>query len=319
MDYYIGIDSGGTKTEFILADEQGHVVCRRTDSGCNPLDVGIQAAQNIILTNLKKLVFDAPGKIVSVYAGIAGVNHVDTGLEKLVKNEFPGAAVRIEDDRRIVISGTLGHTNGCGMICGTGSSLSIITDNKPIRQIGGLGYLIDTGGSGFELGQAGLKCAFRYLDGRGEYTVLAELIAKAVGKAPWEGLADIYAGGRPFIASLAHTVFEGMKMGDRVCRRIVEDGAFRLSELTFPAEKYFDGIFPVVMTGGIFTAYPEYAKLVSDRASKRAKMILASVPPVYGALVEAMWQNGRIADGEFRNNFLHNSKTFSCRPHEVYI
>ena len=56
--------------------------------------------------------------------------------------------VRVEDDRRIVVSSTLGHADGCGMICGTGSSLSIIIGSEPIRQVGGLGYLIDTGGSG---------------------------------------------------------------------------------------------------------------------------------------------------------------------------
>ena len=26
MDYYIGVDSGGSKTEFVLADEAGHVL-----------------------------------------------------------------------------------------------------------------------------------------------------------------------------------------------------------------------------------------------------------------------------------------------------
>ena len=131
---------------------------------------------------------------------------------------------------------------------------------------------------------------------RGEYTVLADLITKALGKKPWDSLANIYAGGRSYIASFAHTVFEGMEMGDAVCRRIVEESAYKLSELTFAAEKYFPGEFPVVMSGGTFRAYPKYVQLVCAKASPKACMILAVVPPVYGALVEAMWQNGRTAD-----------------------
>ena len=151
MEYYIGIDSGGTKTEFILADAEGSVISRAVDSGCNPLDIGADPAREIILRNVRQLDAAAPGPICSIYAGIAGANHVDMHLETLLAQELGGAVVRVEDDRRIVVSSTLGHADGCGMICGTGSSLSIIIGSEPIRQVGGLGYLIDTGGSGYEL------------------------------------------------------------------------------------------------------------------------------------------------------------------------
>lgn len=309
MDYYIGIDSGGSKTEFVLSDREGHIISRRIDCGCNPLDIGADQACMTILRNVKLLKKAAPGRIRSLYAGIAGANHVDMHLETLLGSEIPGAAVRIEDDRRIVVSGTLGHSDGCGMICGTGASLSVIIGDEPIRQIGGLGYLIDTGGSGYELGQAALKHACRYFDGRGEYTVLAELLSKELGKNPWDCLAEIYKGGRSFIASLAHTVFEGKEMGDAICTKLVEESAYRLSELTFPAEKYFDSDFSVVMTGGIFHAYPEYAELVCSKASPHAKMIAATAPPVYGALVEAMWQSGVTADAKVQHNFVTSRDT----------
>ena len=304
MKYYIGIDSGGTKTESVLVDEAGHIIRRNASSGCNPLDVGVQTTQNVILQSARELAAEFSEDVVSIYAGIAGENHVQLRLEEPLGKMFPHAEIRIEDDRRIAVSGTLGHKSGCGMICGTGASLAIIIEDQPIRQVGGLGYLIDTGGSGYELGRAGLVQVFRFLDGRGPHTVLADLIANVMGKNPWEGLADIYAGGRPFIASLAHTVFEGMKMGDEICRKIVDDGAFKLAELTFAAEKSFDGSFPVIMNGGIFRAYPEYAELVKKKASARAVMTMATVPPVYGALTESMWQDGKTADAEIRQNFM---------------
>lgn len=312
MDYYIGVDSGGTKTEFILADENGHIERRLVDCGCNPLDVGVMAARDTVFKNLKKLRDEAPGDIVSIYAGIAGVNHIDIGIEPMVMAVMPKAAVKVEDDRRIVVSGTLGHADGCGLICGTGSSLSIIVEGQPIRQVGGLGYLIDTGGSGYELGQAALKYAFRYLDGRGEYTILAELLTEALGKSPWNALGDIYRGGRSYIASLGCLVFEGKAARDKVCEDIIDKAAFKLSELTYAAEKYFDDNFPVVMTGGILNAYPAYTELVCRKASKRAKMIMAVVPPVYGAIVEAMQQAGRGADEEVRSSFMLDYAEIAC-------
>ena len=92
----------------------------------------------------------------------------------------------------------------------------------------------------------------------------------------------------------------------------MEEAAYKLSELTFAAEKFFAGEFPVVMTGGIFNAYPEYVRLVCDKASPRARMIMAEVPPVYGALVEAMWQNGRVADASVRSNFMSGLSPTFC-------
>ncbi|MCI8518017.1 MAG: hypothetical protein HFG75_14305 [Hungatella sp.] len=305
-DYYIGIDSGGTKTEIILTDGRGQILSKALTCGCNPLDVGTETTRETLLSGLKALQIPEEGRVSALYAGIAGANHVDLNMEETLETMYPGIKAQIDDDRRMVLSGTLGHVDGCGMICGTGSSLSIIVEGCPIRQVGGLGYLVDTGGSGYELGQAGLKYAFRYLDGRGEYTVLAKAIEDILGVGLWEGLGKIYEGGRAFIASLAHTVFEGADSGDEVCQKILDESSYRLSELTFAAERHFDGTFPVVMSGGIFRQYPDYARMVCARASARAHMIQAQVPPVYGALVEAMWQRGVKADDDVRRRFMEN-------------
>lgn len=303
MECYIAIDSGGTKTEAILADARGNILRRQIDRGCNPMDTGVPAARKTILSCLGQLLRGVEGRTLSLYAGIAGTNHTELHLSERISREYGIPVVKIDDDRRITVSSTLGHAEGCGLICGTGSSLSVLREGQPVCQIGGLGYLIDTGGSGFELGQAALKQTFRYLDGRGPYTVLADLIREKMGKDPWDGFADIYAGGRAYIASFACTVFEGLKRGDEICRQIVEEGANALSELTFAAERYFDADFPVVMTGGIFTAYPEYVKLVTAHSSRRAGMVMAAAPPVYGALVEAYYQNGIQATDEILENF----------------
>ena len=311
MDLFIAIDSGGTKTDALLADSAGNVLRRAFGRGCNPMDVGVPMTQATICDVIARLMEDAPGTVVSLYAGIAGANRTETGLQALIPERYGIPNVRVEDDMRIVVSGTLGHRNGCGLICGTGCSLSLVSEKWPFSQIGGLGYLIDTGGSGYELGQAALKHAFRYLDGRGPYTVLAELLPQKMGKGLQEGFADIYAGGRACIASLAGTVFAGMAQGDAICRQIAEEGSTALAELTWAAERHFDGAFPVVMTGGIFSAFPEYAEMVCQKASKNAKMTKASAPPVYGSQVEAYYQQGIPVSDRIRDNF---SKTCHTAP-----
>lgn len=308
MDYFIGIDSGGTKTEAILADETGCIIARNIDQGCNPMDIGVVAAREKISAVIENLVEKSPGKVKSMYAGIAGVNRIDLDMEEEIKKKFCLENAKIEDDRKIVLSGNIGRVNGCGLICGTGSSLSIVKDGEPTKQIGGLGYLIDTCGSGFELGQAALKQAFRYLDGRGDRTILPELIEKYTGKNIWDSLEDIYLGGRSYIAGLSRCVFEGMAVNDKVSVDIAAKAASALAELVNVAANYFDGVYPVVMTGGIINSHPEYVDMICARVNQRAKMIKASFPPVYGAIVEAMWQCGKSADTT-SNNF---TRDYNC-------
>lgn len=313
MAFYIAVDSGGTKTESVLADENGHILLYKVDKGCNPLDIGVSEVQKIIFENIMSLEKAAPNKVNAIYAGIAGANHYDLGLEALIKSKYKSTKARVEDDRRIVVSGTLGNREGCGLICGTGCSLSIVKRGRPIQQIGGIGYLIDTGGSGFDLGQAALRHTFRYLDGRGEYTVLAELLQDEFGKDPWEAIPEIYSGGRALIASLAHHVFTGYELGDPVCRGIICDGARALSELTQVAERYFEEEFPVVMSGGILKRYPEYVILICGGASQKARMIMADTPPVFGAFAEALRQDGLEANDDIRRGFMADYSAVSVR------
>ena len=192
MQYYIGIDAGGTKTEAILADQSGHIVRRTVHKGCNPMDIGVAETKSHILSVVRELTDTSPETPVSVYGGIAGLDRIDVGMDAFLSDNLPIPVIRTEDDGCNMISGMLGHTDGCGMVCGTGSSLFARIEGKPLVHIGGLGYLIDTGGSGYELAQDGLKQAYRYLDGRGEKTLLAERFADAIGSSMKYAFADIY-------------------------------------------------------------------------------------------------------------------------------
>jgi len=75
MDCFIAIDSGGTKTKAVLADAHGHIFSQTRTAGCNPLDVGSDVACDTIISCISDLTKCKYGQVVSLYAGIAGVNH----------------------------------------------------------------------------------------------------------------------------------------------------------------------------------------------------------------------------------------------------
>ena len=119
-------------------------------------------------------------------------------------------------------------------------------------------------------------------------------------------MTQIYAGGRSFIASLAHVVFEGREAGDDAATAIFDQGAERLAELVSAAERYFPGEYSVVLGGGLFAAYPEYVEAVRRRCPGQARLLTTDMPVVYGAAVEALEATGKTPGREFHDHFLED-------------
>ena len=309
MRCYIAIDSGGTKTDAVLFDESGQVLWRELSKGCNPNDIGLPAAQAQLVETIRRVSGHAPNGITGVYAGVAGSVFFHEEMDQYVREHICTQHWRLENDGGNMITGELGLQDGCCLICGTGSVLIIRKSGQPWVCLGGRGYLIDTDGSGFRLGQELLKAAFRDRDGRTAKTVIPELIEQKSGEALENVVTRVYAEGRPYIASFAQLVFEGAQKGDWACKKIMDEGAVHVADLTWAAAKHFEGRFPVVMGGGILTAYPEYAELVREKACPKAELIGATAPPVYGSAVEAMADSGLACNELFKQRFLQTYRS----------
>ena len=136
--------------------------------------------------------------------------------------------------------------------------------------------------------------------------MLYDLIKKQMGMPPEENIPGIYAGGRPYIASFARTVFQARKEGDEVAEQIFQKAVHSLAELTYAAERYFDGPYDGVMGGGIFAAFPEYAQALKEQASPMANLVRSEVPPILGGVIEALWDGGIDAGAEICNRFIYD-------------
>lgn len=308
MRYVIAMDSGGTKTDCVLCDTQGRVLRRVVEQGCNAFDLGYPVVEPRMHSLMEQITRDAPGPIGAVFAAVAGQGPKSSFPRDIIRQYVqPETVIRTDNDGPCIITSMLGAADGCGMIAGTGSSLFVRKNGEIVAKIGGRGYLIDTGGSAFEIGRDGIAAAYRALDGQGEPTVLVELLEEAMGVPVLKSRSRIYdqeTGGRRYIASFARVVFRGWEMGDEVCRQIIDLGAEKQAMLVRAAAKHFDGEFTVVLSGGLHLHIPAYTELIRSKCPPQAKLLRATVPPVCGGAMEAMMDLGVTPDDTTRQNFM---------------
>ena len=298
-------DVGGSKIEALVFTEQGNILARVRDKGGNPLEMGLEvAAEHYANVISRAIAASGARQIDTLYGGVAATEYFGDGLKKLLSEHLPFVRrIRIEGDGCAIISGMLGHRDGACMISGTGSSV-YVRQGDDYYHLGGWGHLIDTCGSGFMLGRLAIQAACRAYDGIAEPTLLSELLEKQCGQPIWEHFISIYHGERPYIASFAGTVFEARRLGDRVATRIFNECAADLANIAHAAARRIGKPFDLVLNGGIFASFPEYAEAVKALCPAGVNVIRSDVPVVYGGAVEAMYDMGLVCDESFKKTFL---------------
>lgn len=307
MKYIIAIDGGGTKTESVLLDDTGFCHAVDVTGGINALDVGLDCACQRLRDACHRLAAQVPqgAELSAIYGGVAAcADYFGESFRRQLDPTLPKCGhVRFEGDGGSLIAAVMGHTDGAGLISGTGSSIYIRSGDK-LQLYGGWGYLIDTLGSGYTIGRDAFLASYRSYDGRGPKTVLYDLIARQLGQPPENCVPRIYQGGRPFIASFAGLVFEARRMGDGEADRIFNDAVSALADLVGIADRILNKPFQVVAGGGLFAAFPELFEAVSAASPKNATLVRLTQRPIVGAVVEAAFDVGVVADEAFRQRFL---------------
>lgn len=307
MRYLAALDIGGSKAEAVLFQENGKILSHFVMPGGIPFELGVEPALKNALAVLEKLTA-GEHKISAFYGSIATVQYYQDRFDEAFQKEFLEiGSIRLEGDGPCLISTEVGHNDGASLICGTGSSLYIRKGDK-YHHIGGGGHLVDSCGSGFMLGRLALQAALRASDGSEPPTLLTEVIRQKAGCDIWKDFAAIYDGGRAFIASFAECVFQAREMGDITARRIFNRCASDLADLIWAACAELGDKYDLILNGGIFRNFPEYADVIRAQAPKGVNVILSDVPPIYGCAVEAMHDLGLTCDEIFKQNFMNSYK-----------
>lgn len=298
---FLGIDGGGTKTEFAVVNSEGHLVKQILKSGCNPNDIGFPQTLSLICEGIREALVELP-TIKAVFCGIAGItagNHRERLYAELTKR-YPQLQFQVKNDASNLFA--LDDHAEMVVISGTGSVVFALQEDQPVR-LGGWGHLLDRAGSAYDMGRDAIRIALAEEDQKMPPSILATLLRERMGTATvWENVSRIYSEGKPYVAGLAATVFDAYRLGDEKAVAIVDDSAKALANLLNKGVELY-GVKPVaVASGGIFEHYGEIMTAHIQKYSD-VTLTIHDLPPVYGACRSACKLAGRTMGEDFAANF----------------
>lgn len=307
MTYHIALDSGGSKTESVLFSSDGCVLAKDRRAGANPLDIGFEMAYERYTGAVDALLVHLPKgeKISSLFGCVAGCDPFPQ-IREGIQQRIGGAPTVLGSDTLSILSAMIGKEDGVCLISGTGSACQYRKDGEIVKRIGGYGYMLDTGGSGYVLGRSALMATLRAQDGRGEHGVLTHLVEEITGPSIRSHMPVIYAegNGRPYIAAFAPLVFKARKLGDPEAIRIFEKNTDYYAEALQAMYRFAGHPFKVVCGGSVFQNALEYSESLRTKAPEGCEIITLNKPVVYGAALMALWLCGLEAENRFESNFL---------------
>ena len=278
----IGIDGGGSKTEFCLFSEDGCIIRRIRLGGTNPNVYSLDTVLDILKTGIDLLLKNHPN-VTAIFAGIAGCGNRQNAEQVLnfLKGQYPKQQIEVNGDSINSVYSTQYYNSCVVAIVGTGSVI-FVKDNDRLTRIGGWGYLIDRGYNGFYLGTEVLRAVMADEDGIGDTTSLTKRIqAELCGRAV-DNFSVIYKKSNEEIAAFTRLLFEAYDEGDSVALSIIKNNVAMLSQrLCDVGKKHPDCTQKIVITGGLANRKDVLLKFLE--IPDGAELVFPDLPPIYGA------------------------------------
>ncbi len=269
--YIIGIDGGGTGSKGITAGMEGQILRRFRGGATNynggdkaEIDANVDALLEEAMTGRKS------GDCRAICIGSAGVGNPDavSFLKEAVTRKGFTCPVLITADSVTAHAGALNNQDGIVLIAGTGAICFGRKSSGEAMRTGGYGHLIDDEGSAYDIARRMLRAVVRAADGRGDETVLRELIFRQLQvNELGEMIAWLYRKDRSKkeIAYLAVLISKAVENGDAVAKQILAEAAGALVELTVPVIEFFDRKTTIALSGSVLKFNQTVKKTFSER------------------------------------------------------
>lgn len=296
MDYIIGVDGGGTKTEAVAYDLAGNKISEGKAGYGNLLINEKQAIANIIQAIEKCVAAINNGSCRYICLGLAGYGGVENqqGIKSAISSAF-NTPFTIVNDGIIAHAALLKGKDGILTISGTGS-VSIGIHNGIEKSAGGWGHILGDEGSGYWIAMQAFIKMTKEEDEGSNYSHLTESILKKLGyHSVMELKKFIYSATKAEIAAFVPLIVQQADAGDDFSQNILIQAGYHLSKKTLEVInklKLSENV-TIAIKGSILTniplvqsSYINHIKLENPKV----KFVLEDVSATLGCYYIAMEQ-----------------------------
>jgi N-acetylglucosamine kinase-like BadF-type ATPase len=234
VTFFLGVDSGGTKAEFVLGDETRELARIRTGT-IKRLKVDAATAEANLLDALQQLQSAtgvSPRQVRRCCIGTAGetVPLVVDWLREAFARHVAGDLI-VTGDVEIALDSVFFGGRGVLVLAGTGSNVAGRAATGAIVTAGGWGPALADQGSGHFIGLEGLRNGFLAIDQRRPSSLL-DRIQTFWNLASLEDLVGFAnRNPSPDFSRLAPLVVQAAEQGDAVAQEVLERSGADLASL----------------------------------------------------------------------------------------
>lgn len=240
MRTFLGVDGGGTKTEFVLVDDVGRVLARHQEGSAYYPQIGLDALQAMLARGIDNTLQQGsipPATLTAAFIGLPCYGE-DSGLIARLNTVASPSLQREQyqcgNDMVCAWAGALACQDGINIVAGTGSIAYGEFAGHQARA-GGWGELFSDEGSAYWIAREGLSLFSRMSDGRLPKGPLYQLLRTEFDLSiDLDLCAVIYGSGptsRSHIARLAPIIAEAARKGDAQVRKLFAIGARELAAM----------------------------------------------------------------------------------------
>lgn len=279
VQYYVGVDGGGSGTRALLADATGKVLGAGA-AGPSGLAHGVERAWEAILLAINQAytgaALDAPAyDQVALYCGLAGANHA--AWAQAFHTQQPGfAELSLVSDALTTLYGAFQGEAGAIVALGTGSVGLALDAEGERHEVGGWGFPSGDEASGAWLGLRALNHAQQVADGRIAEDALALAVLAFCGGNRQTLMRWGVQANQTAVAQLAPLVVQYAGQVE-VATRLMQQAGREVEAMALALDPKQQ--LPVALCGGLASAVMPYLP-----ASLRPRLMAPKGDAVTGAL-----------------------------------
>ncbi|MCC8167537.1 MAG: hypothetical protein LIQ31_15715 [Planctomycetes bacterium] len=303
MEYFVGIDGGGSKTQYLLIDAAGTILARRRGEGSSYKQTNAFFVGELLQREVAALIRNIDP------AGVAGVffampcygesvqEELDKATETITRYLEP-FSVAYRNDVEASWAGAFALSRqGVTILSGTGSMAIARNPAGETVRCGGWSEIFSDDGSCYWLGIETLRLFARQADGRRPpggalYRIVRERFSLRDDFEIIDIFHNTFLGRREMVAGLQMILHDAAREGDATALALYEWAARELADMACGLRSHFpDGVtLPVSYAGGLFRSGDLILRPLRAELDRLGgfELVEPLLPPVEGAALLAV-------------------------------